>query len=281
MLAAALAGVPVRSVAPDRPRLLVDQLAAGGLVPMVPPMLRLLAQATAKPLTDVRLMTAGMPLDRRTAELVDTVLHARLGQVYGTTETGPICVTPPADPQATFRSLGSPLPGVSVDISCDQTETGAGLVSVTSPMAMLGYADGHDLDSGPLAGTGFRTGDLGRLTQDGLVLVGRVSNCINVAGAKVSPEEIEAVVLEFPGVHSCLVHGLADDRLGERVQALVTPSDVDLRALERFCAERLSPPHLPSLFKAVPALETTETGKTIRPRANVHRSQKDGPQPCA
>ena len=56
-----------------------------------------------------------MPLDPRTAELVGTVLGGWLGEVYGTTETGPICVRPPV-PWQDARSLGGPLPGVRVEL---------------------------------------------------------------------------------------------------------------------------------------------------------------------
>ncbi|MGH3246470.1 MAG: hypothetical protein ACRDOI_09690 [Trebonia sp.] len=47
---------------------------------------------------------------------------------------------------------------------------------------------------------GFVVGDIGRRTPDGLVIVGRLANCVNVGGTKVSPEEVEAVLLEFPTV---------------------------------------------------------------------------------
>lgn len=274
VLAATLSGTPVRYVPADRPRSLLNHMDAAGacLVPLVPPMLRVLAKASRarSGASEARLMTAGMPVDQRTAEMVDTALRARLGQVYGTTETGPICVTAPTSPDVVLRSLGPTLPGVAVRLAPDPSADGAaaapdtGLVTVSSPMAMLGYADGARLDTDAVTGPGFVTGDLGRITQDGLVLVGRVSNCINVAGAKVSPEEIEAVILGFPAVRSCLVHGVTDEYLGQRINAIVTPDSVDLVELERHCAERLSPPRLPHVFKAVSTLATTEMGKVIR-----------------
>jgi long-chain acyl-CoA synthetase len=83
----------------------------------------------------------------------------------------------------------------------------------------------------------------------------------------VSPEEVEAVLLEFPAVRSCLVDGEPDEWRGQRIRATVTPADVDLSALRAFCRERLSGPKQPSRFVSVDNLETTATGKVIRGQA--------------
>ncbi len=131
---------------------------------------------------------------------------------------------------------------------------------------MTGYLYQDRVDAAPVA-NGFVVGDIGRRTPDGLVIVGRLANCVNVGGAKVSPEEVEAVLLEFPTVRSCLVDGVPDERLGERIRATVTPADVDLSALQAFCRQRLSGSKLPSRFLSIETLETTATGKVIRPAA--------------
>jgi len=105
------------------------------------------------------------------------------------------------------------------------------------------------------------------MTPDGLVIVGRSANCVNVGGTKVSPEEVEAVLLEFPTVRSCLVDSEPDEWLGQRIRATVTPADVDLSALRAFSRQRLSGPKQPSRFVTVDNLETTATGKVIRGQA--------------
>ncbi len=117
-LAAPLAGATTFVTSVDRPRMLLRALEEHNvtLFAGVPPMLRLLAEAaTSRPTRRIGYLTAGMPLDSRTAELVGTVLGGWIGEVYGTTETGPICVRPPG-PWENARSLGSPLPGVRVEI---------------------------------------------------------------------------------------------------------------------------------------------------------------------
>ncbi|MBH5336242.1 acyl--CoA ligase [Streptomyces pactum] len=301
-LAAPLAGAPVRQLPPDRPRMLLRELAAGdvALFVGVPPMLRLLAKSARGPVPagrPVGFLSAGMALDAHTAEQVAVRLGGNVGEVYGTTETGPICVRAPRPWRPGLRRPGVPLPGVKVTLAPvpgDAPEAGAGtgsgdatradatgprdatgpgagpgagtgLVTVESPSMMLGYADGDAVDTGPSRG-GFTTGDLARWEGDDLVLAGRLSTCINVAGAKVSPEEVEAVLLAWPEVASCLVTGVPDPVLGQRVSATVTPETVDLAALDRFCRERLSDSRTPHTFAAVAELPTTETGKVIRPR---------------
>jgi len=280
VLAAPLAGATTLVTGADRPRMLLRALDQHDvtLVASVPPMLRLLTEAaTARPKRRIGYLTAGMLLDPRTAELVGTVLGGWIGEVYGTTETGPICVRPPV-PWQDARSLGRPLPGVRVDLrplgevpepqpSADGAgDVSSGVVVVHSPTAMTGYLHQDRVDAAPVA-NGFVVGDIGRRTPDGLVIVGRLANCVNVGGAKVSPEEVEAVLLEFPAVRSCLVDGVPDERLGERIRATVTPADVDLPALQAFCRQRLSGSKLPSRFLSIETLETTATGKVIRPAA--------------
>ena len=65
-------------------------------------------------------------------------------------------------------------------------------------------------------------GDWGRIEADGtLVFLGRGSGCINTAGEKVFPEEVETFLKTHPEVEDCLVVGVSDERFGERVAAVV------------------------------------------------------------
>ena len=65
-------------------------------------------------------------------------------------------------------------------------------------------------------------GDFARVRADGTIhLLGRGSVCINTAGEKVFPEEVEEVLKTFPGVGDAVVVGVPDDRFGEQVVAVV------------------------------------------------------------
>ena len=69
-------------------------------------------------------------------------------------------------------------------------------------------------------------GDLARIEADGSVtLLGRGNTCVNSGGEKVFPEEVESALKSHPDVFDALVIGVADERLGQRVAALVQPRE--------------------------------------------------------
>jgi acyl-CoA synthetase (AMP-forming)/AMP-acid ligase II len=79
-------------------------------------------------------------------------------------------------------------------------------------------------------------GDFARMELDGTIsLLGRGNTCVNTGGEKVFPEEVEGALKAHPDVFDALVIGVPDERLGQRVAALVQPRDgaiLDLAALE-------------------------------------------------
>ena len=79
-------------------------------------------------------------------------------------------------------------------------------------------------------------GDFARVEEDGsITLLGRGNTCVNTGGEKVFPEEVEGALKSFAGVFDALVIGVPDERLGQRVAALVQPRDghdIDLAELE-------------------------------------------------
>jgi fatty-acyl-CoA synthase len=109
------------------------------------------------------------------------------------------------------------------------------------------------------------TGDWGKLAADGsLILLGRGSNCINTAGEKVFPEEVEEILKAHPQVDDCLVVGVPDERFGQRVAAVVaTRARVDevARELTAFCKERMAGYKRPRLFVRVDAIARLANGK--------------------
>ncbi|MDG4664562.1 long-chain-fatty acid--ACP ligase MbtM [Mycobacterium sp. 236(2023)] len=97
--------------------------------------------------------------------------------------------------------LGSPIPGMEVRIAPSDAADGSaereiGEVEIRGTSMMSGYLGGEQL----AAGEWFRTGDLGYLTDDGLVVCGRVKELITVAGRNIFPNEIERVAAQVRGV---------------------------------------------------------------------------------
>ncbi|MEK9522539.1 AMP-binding protein [Streptomyces venezuelae] len=109
-------------------------------------------------------------------------------------------------------------------------------------------------------------GDLGSVDGDGLLSVeGRADDVLNVAGTRVSPAEVEAVLAGHPAVADAAVYGEAGGDSGDRVAAaVVVGSAVDAAELRRFAAERLARQKVPSTVRFVPELPRGATGKVRR-----------------
>jgi fatty-acyl-CoA synthase len=108
-------------------------------------------------------------------------------------------------------------------------------------------------------------GDWVRIEPDGsLTLLGRGSNCINTAGEKVYPEEVEEALKAHPAVADALVVGVADSRWGQSITAVVQPApgaSLDEVALRDFARERLAGYKVPKRILAKPDLERAPNGK--------------------
>ena len=109
----------------------------------------------------------------------------------------------------------------------------AGLMALTGNIPIGYYKDQEKTDRTFKEIGGVRyviPGDWCKVEQDGtLVLLGRGSTCINTGGEKVYPEEVEHILKEIPGTDDAIVVGLPDERWGQAIVAIVTPSDgIDL-----------------------------------------------------
>ncbi|SEO02454.1 non-ribosomal peptide synthetase [Bradyrhizobium sp. OK095] len=114
----------------------------------------------------------------------------------------------------------------------------------------------------------FRTGDLGYLDADGyLFIVGRIKDVINRGGQKISPLEVEEVLLSHPAVLEAGVFAVAHQKLGENVAAVVVlrpNSEVTSDQLRQFARKRLAAYKVPSLIRSVAALPKGASGKVKR-----------------
>src|ERR1051325_6445770 len=114
----------------------------------------------------------------------------------------------------------------------------------------------------------FITGDLGRVDEDGfLFLVSRKTAVINLAGRKVFPEEIEAVLNRHPAVRESRVYGRVHPHLGEVVEADVVLREpgADLNSIREMCRNSLASYKIPSRLNIVADLpRTAATGKIRR-----------------
>ncbi len=114
-------------------------------------------------------------------------------------------------------------------------------------------------------------GDFAKVAADGsLILLGRGSVCINTGGEKVFPEEVEEALKAHDDVYDCLVVGVPDDRLGERVTAVVSAMPgrrLDQDALTAFARGRLAGYKLPRAIIEVRDVRRAANGKADYPWA--------------
>ena len=173
---------------------------------------------------------------------------------------------------------GRPLPHLAVRISGPDGSTlltgDTGEVCVSAAPGddryclMLGYWDRPEATAESLAGGELHTGDLGFLDAEGnLHLRDRKSLVIIRGGANVYPAEVERVLQEAPGVGACAVLGEPDERLGERVVALVEAapgSSFEEAAVRAHCLANLARYKVPERFVVVEAFPRNAMGKIVR-----------------
>ena len=155
------------------------------------------------PPTLTLLVSAGARLELETVRGFHERFGLKIHSFYGTSESGGIAFDGD-DELDDVPTVGRPMPGVTIDLRPDAgVPPGHGRIHVRSLAVCPGYV-GETAESDELGEDGFLTGDYGRFLADGrLVLAGRVSSFINVAGRKVQPGEVERVLREHGRRHRC------------------------------------------------------------------------------
>jgi len=229
-------------------RLLLDDVNRFGatVLPGVPFIFDYLARldGDVDAMSRVRLeISAGAPLEYRTAKAYARRFGRTIHSFYGTSETGGIAYDA-CDDLSDPITVGRPLPRTAVTLlPAPNANGGTGRVFVTGNALGFGYAgDSTASDGGEFTNGGFLTADLARWRDDGsLMLTGRLSRFVNIAGRKVHSAEIERVIAEATGASGVMVVGVPWPSRGEAIVACVRNADGDLsaEAVRARCVERL------------------------------------------
>jgi acyl-CoA synthetase (AMP-forming)/AMP-acid ligase II len=143
-----------------------------------------------------------------------------------------------------------------------------GEVVIRGPNVIAGYENNPDANAASFTDGWFRTGDQGTLDAAGyLTLVGRLKELINRAGEKISPREIDDVLLDHPAVAEAVAFGVPHPAWGEEVEAAVVlrPAAEAVEAtLLAYCRERLADYKRPKRIHITDAIPRTATGKIQR-----------------
>lgn len=143
---------------------------------------------------------------------------------YGLTESSPVLTVARPGNKLLKGSVGKPLPGVEIKID-NPDENGVGEVLARGQNIMLGYFNNDEATDEVIEDRWLRTGDLGRLDDDGnLYIVGRSKDVIiDSNGKNIYPDEIEEIYGKSDFIKELSVVGLPDEDGGERIAALVVP----------------------------------------------------------
>ncbi|ESW24254.1 hypothetical protein PHAVU_004G114600 [Phaseolus vulgaris] len=143
-----------------------------------------------------------------------------------------------------------------------------GEVCIRGPNVTKGYKNNVDANTAAFQFGWFHTGDVGYLDSDGyLHLVGRIKELINRGGEKISPIEVDAVLLSHPDIAQAVAFGVADAKYGEEIYCAIIPregSNVDEAEVLRYSKNNLASFKVPKKVFITDSLPKTATGKILR-----------------
>jgi acyl-CoA synthetase (AMP-forming)/AMP-acid ligase II len=195
-----------------------------------------------------------------------------LVEAYGMTEAAHQMASNPLPPgERRGGTVGLPT-GTEIAILDDDWRLlpalAVGEVAVRGPGVVDGYRANPEANAASFRDGWFRTGDSGSLDADGyLGLAGRIKELINRGGEKISPHEVEDVLLRHAAVAEAVAFALPDTKYGETVGAVVVlRAEAAEDALRAHCAERLAGFKVPVRIVAMDAIPKGPTGKLQRRR---------------
>ena len=141
-----------------------------------------------------------------------------------------------------------------------------GEVVISGANVIDGYESNAEANASSFVGQWFRTGDRGVLNEEGvLTLQGRLKELINRSGEKISPIEIDEVLLSHECVSEAVAFGVPHSVHGEEpVAAVVLKNDISERELINFCKEKIATFKVPRKIHIVESIPRTATGKIQR-----------------
>ena len=285
-LASIVSGVPLTILAETTAHAMTDAIEQGAtrafLVPAVLSRMLEAGPRERQALASLSLLTyGGAPCPRPLLQAALTAMpRTQFVQVYGMTE---LCGTVTALSDQAHRdathperlsSAGQVVDSVDMRIVDPQTLHDVapgepGELWFRTPKRMIGYLGQPEATAEVIVdGDWVRTGDIGRIDDDGFVsIVDRLKDLIISGGENIFSPEVEAVLAEHPSVAEVAVIGVPDPVMGESVMAVVSPvpgKTIDPEALIAFTRERLAGFKCPRAVEVVDALPRNASGKVLK-----------------
>lgn len=225
------------------------------------------------PLRFLRSSSASLPPQVFAA--LEDAFGAPVIEAYGMTEAAHQMAANPLPPKPRKPGCVGIAAGPQVRIA-DETNNklivGLGEIVISGPNVTPGYESNPDANAKSFfeadGNRWFRTGDQGQLDADGyLTITGRLKEIINRGGEKISPREVDEVLMDHPAVAQAVTFAVPHDKLGEDVAAAVVLAQEQTASeqeLSSFAQERLARFKVPRKIIIVAEIPKGATGKLQR-----------------
>jgi long-chain acyl-CoA synthetase len=195
--------------------------------------------------------------------------------MYGQTEaTARLSWLPPELYEKKKGSMGKGIPGVVLKVVNENGEEinpgETGEVIASGDNIMMGYFADEEGTKNAIRNGWLFTGDLGTVDEDGYIyLTARSKEIIKVRGKRISPKEIEAVILQIPEVVDCSIEGIEDEIQGEALKAIIvlrkgTLESITEDYIKHHCSKNLELFKIPQVYELKDDLTISPTGKKIK-----------------
>ena len=192
-------------------------------------------------------------------------------EAYGMTEaTHQMASNPLAGPRkpGTVGPSGGPEIRVVDETGTTVPPGHTGEIVIRGPNVMTAYENNPKANADAFYDEWFRTGDQGTMDEDGYVsITGRLKEIINRGGEKISPREVDEIIMNHPAVHQCVTFAMPHEMLGEDVAAAVVlrqGSAATDKELREFVSGRLAPYKVPRKILILTEIPVGATGKLQR-----------------
>ena len=205
-------------------------------------------------------------------EQLESTFKVPVVEAYGMTEAAHQMASNPLPPRARKPGTVGPSGGPEIriaDTNGDTVPTGTpGEIVIRGINVMSAYENNPKANAEAFYGEWFRTGDQGVMDADGYVAItGRLKEIINRGGEKISPREVDEIIMEHPAVHQCVTFGMPHDMLGEDVAAAIVlkqGAEATDKELRQFAASRLADFKVPRKILILTEIPVGATGKLQR-----------------
>jgi acyl-CoA synthetase (AMP-forming)/AMP-acid ligase II len=224
----------------------------------------------ANPLKFVRSSSSSMP--PQVLHELEATFHAPLVESYGMTEASHQMASNPLPPGRRIPGTVGLAAGPEVAIMDDRGKLLApnqpGEIVIRGENVMRGYENNPKANAEAFTNGWFRTGDQGVTDADGYVsITGRLKEIINRGGEKISPREVDEVLMDHPAIQQVVTFAVPHDKLGEDVGVAVVlreGSALTEKEVREFAARRLADFKVPRKVLFLDEIPKGATGKLQR-----------------